>query len=76
MASDSEASGKSGGFDARVLEQLACPVCFGALRLDSPGEQGKQIICVECRRVYPLIDGIPVLIPARASFSEDSPKRS
>jgi uncharacterized protein YbaR (Trm112 family) len=72
MAGRSGASGKSEKFDARVLEQLACPVCFGVLRLDSAGQ---RIICVECWRTYPLIDGIPVLIPERASFSEDSPKR-
>jgi uncharacterized protein YbaR (Trm112 family) len=67
MAGGSGVSGKSEEFDARMLEQLACPVCFGVLRLNSLGAQGKQIICVECERAYPLIDGIPVLIPERAS---------
>jgi uncharacterized protein len=50
-------------FDARVLEQLVCPVCFGALRLDA---SDGQIHCVGCLRVYPLVDGIPVLIAERA----------
>jgi uncharacterized protein YbaR (Trm112 family) len=49
-------------FDARILDQLACPVCFGALRLNS---SGRQIACVACQRHYPLIDGIAVLIPER-----------
>jgi uncharacterized protein YbaR (Trm112 family) len=49
-------------FDARVLEHLACPVCFGTLQLTP----ASQIVCVECRRTYPLVDGIPVLIPDRA----------
>ncbi len=49
--------------DARILEQLACPVCFGELR-EAPGAKG--IACGECGRVYPLVDGIPVLIAERA----------
>jgi uncharacterized protein len=54
-------SAQSGNFDVRVLEQLACPVCFGELRLDDAG-----IACVGCLRIYPLIDGIPMLIAERA----------
>ena len=56
---------QSGNFDARVLERLACPVCFGELRLDEPAS---GIICAGCLRVYPLVDGIPVLIAERAGF--------
>ena len=50
-------------FDTRLLEQLACPVCFGALRFVP---SGSQITCIDCLRAYPLIDGIPVLIADRA----------
>jgi len=57
----SETSSQSGKFDARMLERLACPVCFGELRLS-----GEQICCTGCGRAYPLIDGIPVLIAERA----------
>jgi uncharacterized protein YbaR (Trm112 family) len=60
MAAGREFSGK---FDAGFLSALACPVCFGALRV---GDSGLQILCVDCFRVYPLMDGIPVLIPERA----------
>ncbi|WP_263356005.1 Trm112 family protein [Acidicapsa ligni] len=49
-------------FDAHILEQLACPVCFGVLRLDA----ASGVQCTGCGRVYPLMDGIPVLIPNRA----------
>jgi uncharacterized protein YbaR (Trm112 family) len=52
-----------GEFDPRLLEQLACPACLGTMRLVS---SIGQIVCVECRRAYPLIDGIPVLIASRA----------
>jgi uncharacterized protein len=55
-------------FDARVLEQLACPVCYGVLRLDAAGG---LIHCVACLRGYPLVDGIPVLIAERALIADD-----
>jgi len=63
MAGGVQSSENSGKFDTRLLEQLACPVCFGDLRLDASGE---RICCVGCGRAYPLIDGIPVLIADRA----------
>jgi uncharacterized protein YbaR (Trm112 family) len=58
---------KSYEFDPRLLEQFACPVCFGALRLEDCGE---RIRCVVCRRLYPLMDGIPVLIAERAAETQ------
>jgi len=64
-----ENSEKSNVFDARVLERLACPVCFGELRLN---EAGSGIACEGCLRVYPLIDGIPVLIAERAIPGKNS----
>jgi uncharacterized protein YbaR (Trm112 family) len=36
---------------------LACPACIGGLTLDA----GK-LVCTKCGRVYPIVDGIPVLI--------------
>ncbi len=52
-------------FDAHLLEQLACPVCHGGLRL---AVQEEHIVCVDCSRAYPLVDGIPVLIAERATL--------
>ncbi len=52
-------------FDASVLSQLACPACFGDLRLDKA-----RLACTRCPRSYPIVDGIPVLIAA----SEDTAK--
>jgi hypothetical protein len=40
---------------------LACPVCLGTLRL-----QESTVVCVGCGRIYPVVDGIPVLIADRA----------
>jgi uncharacterized protein YbaR (Trm112 family) len=48
-------------FNASILDQLACPACIGALRLDA-----NRLLCAGCERSYPIIDGIPVLIPSRA----------
>jgi uncharacterized protein len=42
---------------ASALDQLACPACFGDLRLDGP-----RLLCKGCGRIYPIVDGIPVLI--------------
>jgi uncharacterized protein YbaR (Trm112 family) len=47
--------------DQSVLDQLACPACLAALRLSQT-----HLVCVACARAYPIVDGIPVLIPARA----------
>jgi len=63
MAGQSRIPSQKHEFDARVLEQLACPVCFGILRLM---ELGDGILCEGCGRGYPVVDGIPVLIAERA----------
>jgi uncharacterized protein len=46
---------------ASVLDQLACPACFGDLHLDGP-----RLLCDGCGRIYPIVDGIPVLIVEQA----------
>jgi uncharacterized protein len=48
-------------FNPEVVDLLACPACVGGLRF----VEGK-LICAECRRIYPILDGIPVLIAERA----------
>ena len=47
-------------FDASVLDQLACPACLGALRVDED-----RLVCAGCGREYPVVDGIPALIDGR-----------
>ncbi|HTA78427.1 MAG TPA: Trm112 family protein [Terracidiphilus sp.] len=42
-------------------DDLACPVCHQALRF-----QDAQVVCSGCGLVYPIVDGIAVLIPERA----------
>lgn len=55
-------------FDETVAGMLACPVCHGDLRV-----QDERLICVRCGRRYPVVDGIPVLIPERAETDGEKP---
>jgi len=48
-------------FDSVVAEMLACPGCHGDLRLET-----ECLVCGGCGRRFPVVDGIPVLIPERA----------
>ena len=49
------------GFDVKAVAGIACPACHGDLRVDSA-----WLNCAGCRRRYPIVDGIPVLIAERA----------
>ena len=42
-----------------LLEILVCPLCKKSLVLKHEGE---SLQCSECRRVYPIRDGIPILL--------------
>ncbi len=42
-----------------LLDILACPVCKTPVKL-TPDQQGLK--CGTCRRVYPVRDGIPVML--------------
>ena len=61
----------------QLLDRLVCPVCHGALRLEGPNtirDAGlATILCTACGRRYPILDGIPVLIPD--SRVEEQPGR-
>jgi hypothetical protein len=48
--------------DKEFLDILACPLCKKPLEYRE--KEGKeQLRCAECKRVYPIDDGIPVLLP-------------
>ena len=49
--------------DPKLLEILACPACDDRppLRLE-----GETLVCDECHRVYPIYNGIPVLLTEEA----------
>ncbi|HLT95640.1 MAG TPA: Trm112 family protein [Acidimicrobiia bacterium] len=47
--------------DPEFLELLACPVDKASLL-----DEGSHLVCTECRRRYPVTDGIPVLLVDQA----------
>jgi uncharacterized protein YbaR (Trm112 family) len=44
-----------------ALEMLACPVCHADLAAAT-----EAVRCTGCGRLYPVVDGIPILLPDRA----------
>lgn len=50
-----------------LLEILVCPYCKGDLEL-KPDESGLK--CLQCRRLYPIRDGIPVMLIDEATIEE------
>ena len=52
------------GLDPVLVEMLACPAEHHApLRLGSPDDPtAARLTCTECGRVFPIRDGIPVLL--------------
>ena len=45
--------------DKELLDILACPKCKGDIRLT---EKGDGLICDACKLMYPIKDGIPVML--------------
>jgi len=43
--------------DEKLLALLACPACQGDVQL-----KDNTIVCTKCQRIYPIVDGIPVLL--------------
>lgn len=50
-----------------LLEILACPACKAKVELKPDGSALK---CVECKRVYPIRDDIPVMLIDEATVEE------
>ncbi|MCC7175457.1 MAG: Trm112 family protein [Bryobacterales bacterium] len=50
-----------------LLDILVCPLCKADLELLA-GETGLK--CVQCKRVYPIRDDIPVMLPDEARLEE------
>ena len=54
--------------DPKLLEILVCPECHLRVQLL---EDGSGLRCQQCRRVYPVVDDIPVMLVEEAR-TEDS----
>lgn len=52
-----------------ALDILVCPVCKTRVELLAD-ESGLK--CVSCRRVYPIRDEIPVMLPEEATITDES----
>lgn len=50
-----------------LLEILVCPVCKAVVNLKADGSGLK---CVQCHRVYPIRDDIPVMLVDEAKVEE------
>lgn len=53
-----------------LLEILACPACKAKVEL-TPGASGLK--CIECRRIYPIRDDIPVMLVDEAVIENEKP---
>ena len=56
--------------DPQLLEILACPVCKEDVKLTA---DDKGLKCVKCNRVYPIKDGIPVMLIDEATIDSERP---
>ena len=67
------AKGTPMSLDPRLLEILICPACHGDLN-ELEAEGGLE--CVKCGRIYPIRDGIPVMLVDQASPPTREPDES
>ena len=57
--------------DPRLLEILACPLCKTEVELTP---DGSGLVCRSCRRRYPIVDDIPIMLVEEATIPpEDRP---
>ncbi len=47
--------------DKKLLDILACPVCKGDIVEDK-----EELLCTKCKRRYPVVDGIPIMLEEEA----------
>jgi len=51
-----------------ALDILVCPVCKTRVELL---DDGSGLKCITCRRVYPVRDEIPVMMPEEAKIDQE-----
>jgi uncharacterized protein YbaR (Trm112 family) len=49
--------------DKKLLDILVCPVTKGPLIYD---KDNQELLCKSSRLAYPIVDGIPVMLPEEA----------
>jgi uncharacterized protein len=45
-----------------LLEILACPACKAEIQLVEYHKDKHGLKCIECKRIYPIKEGIPVML--------------
>jgi uncharacterized protein len=55
-----------------LLEILACPVCIKSVHVTP---DGKGLKCEQCKRVYPIVDDIPVMLIEEATIEDSAEKK-
>lgn len=55
--------------DPKLLELLACPACDDRPPLR---QEGDALVCDECRRRYPIRDGLPEVLVESATLPDDA----
>ncbi len=58
--------------DPQILEILACPECKEDVKLTT---DDKGLKCVNCHRVYPIKDDIPVMLIDEATIDSERPTK-
>lgn len=54
---------------SELLEILACPACKGDIEYN---QENQKLICIgQCKRRYPIRDGIPVMLISEAEMPAD-----
>ncbi|VFP88437.1 Trm112 family protein [Candidatus Erwinia haradaeae] len=61
--------------DPNFLDILACPHCYQRLELYS-NQNGLELICQIDQLIYPIQDGIPVLLKKTARHLDSKEKNS
>lgn len=56
--------------EPKLLEILACPLCKTEVR---PTADGLGLTCVACRRRYPIVDDIPIMLIEEATIEPETP---
>jgi len=51
-----------------LLALLACPECLGRVEPGPHADAPRWLCCCACKRYYPFVDGIPVMIRDRATL--------
>jgi len=60
----------SAWFDRQLLPRICCPVCNGELQPRKP-----FLLCRACALAYPVEQGVPILLKARAKALRNAEQR-